>query len=87
MNRENIFKAHRRHLYQLLSNELGWSQILVAVIYGLVQLIVNYLLLLMNEHQYNPMLGFAFIALSFGAIYLFIRWLTLRSVNKSMSLS
>ena len=39
--RENIFEAHRRHLYQYLANELRISHLSVSIIYGLTQLVVN----------------------------------------------
>ncbi len=39
--KENIFKAHRMHLYQLLSNEGGFSQLTVATSYVAVQAVVN----------------------------------------------
>jgi UDP-N-acetylmuramyl pentapeptide phosphotransferase/UDP-N-acetylglucosamine-1-phosphate transferase len=43
--KENIFKAHRSHLYQLLSNELKIPQLRVSVIYGAVQLMLNIILI------------------------------------------
>jgi UDP-GlcNAc:undecaprenyl-phosphate/decaprenyl-phosphate GlcNAc-1-phosphate transferase len=45
IRRENIFIAHRSHFYQFLSNELRISHLLVAILYMLVQLIVNMFLL------------------------------------------
>lgn len=39
--REDIFKAHRMHLYQLLANQQGWPHLKVAGIYALLQLVVN----------------------------------------------
>ena len=39
-NGENIFEAHRSHLYQYLANEMKWSHLVVAFIYSLFQLIV-----------------------------------------------
>lgn len=39
--RENIFKAHRKHLYQLLANELKVSHTVVAGGYALVQLAIS----------------------------------------------
>ena len=39
--KENIFEAHRSHLYQYLVNELGYSHISIAVLYAIVQLMVN----------------------------------------------
>lgn len=38
---EKIFEAHRRHLYQVMSNEMGMPHILVAAIYALLQLGIN----------------------------------------------
>jgi UDP-N-acetylmuramyl pentapeptide phosphotransferase/UDP-N-acetylglucosamine-1-phosphate transferase len=39
--RENIFKAHRTHLYQFLCNEFKWQHRVVAVLYGVIQLAMN----------------------------------------------
>ena len=38
---ENIFRAHRRHLYQLLVNEKGIAHWKVSVGYGILQLLVG----------------------------------------------
>jgi UDP-N-acetylmuramyl pentapeptide phosphotransferase/UDP-N-acetylglucosamine-1-phosphate transferase len=43
--RENIFSAHRSHLYQLLVNELGLSHLSVALVYGAVQFAINVLVI------------------------------------------
>jgi UDP-GlcNAc:undecaprenyl-phosphate GlcNAc-1-phosphate transferase len=42
--KENIFLPHRSHLYQLLVNERGYNHLKVAIIYGIVELLVNFLL-------------------------------------------
>jgi UDP-N-acetylmuramyl pentapeptide phosphotransferase/UDP-N-acetylglucosamine-1-phosphate transferase len=39
--RENIFEAHRRHLYQYLANEMKIPHLSVSFIYGLTQLFIN----------------------------------------------
>ena len=39
--RENIFKAHRKHLYQLLANELHIPHVAVSAIYALLQLLIS----------------------------------------------
>lgn len=44
-NKENIFQPHRSHLYQYLANEMGYSQVLVSIIYAGMQLIVNSLVI------------------------------------------
>ena len=41
MLRENILEAHRRHLYQLFSNEKKVSHLVVSFIYAALQLIIN----------------------------------------------
>lgn len=46
LNGENIFTAHRKHLYQYLSNELGFSHLYVALSFGVIQLIVNIIVLI-----------------------------------------
>ena len=38
---ENIFQAHRQHLYQLLANEHQWPHLKVALLYALSQAIIN----------------------------------------------
>jgi UDP-N-acetylmuramyl pentapeptide phosphotransferase/UDP-N-acetylglucosamine-1-phosphate transferase len=39
--RQNIFKAHRFHFYQILSNERGISQLKVSGFYAFLQIIIN----------------------------------------------
>ena len=39
--RQNIFKAHRLHFYQILSNERGISHLKVSIMYAFVQLLIS----------------------------------------------
>lgn len=43
--KENIFDAHRRHLYQLFVNEKKQSHLLVSFVYACVQTLINIVLL------------------------------------------
>ena len=43
--RQNIFQAHRLHLFQLLVHKLGWPHLLVAALYAIVQTGINGLVL------------------------------------------
>lgn len=43
--RENIFSAHRSHLYQILVNEMQLSHLTVSLIYGAIQLLINILVI------------------------------------------
>jgi UDP-GlcNAc:undecaprenyl-phosphate/decaprenyl-phosphate GlcNAc-1-phosphate transferase len=40
-NRENIFKAHRKHLYQLLVNEKRWPHLVAAGMYATFQMMIS----------------------------------------------
>ena len=48
IRRENIFQAHRSHLYQYLANEMVWPQLQVAGVYALLQLGVSALIISVN---------------------------------------
>lgn len=39
-NGENIFEAHRSHLYQYFANEMKWSHIKVSLLYSIFQLAI-----------------------------------------------
>lgn len=41
LKKENIFQAHRSHLYQFLSNEAGVNKLYVAFSYGLLQYFIG----------------------------------------------
>lgn len=49
--KENIFKAHRTHLFQYLSNELKWSHLSVSLLYGGVQALINTMLIFSLQRQ------------------------------------
>lgn len=46
--RENIFEAHRRHLYQLLANEKKVPHLVISSIYAIAQLLINVFLIFSN---------------------------------------
>lgn len=77
INKENIFKAHRKHIYQLLANELKISQIKVALIYTLLQFIVCLIVIFISERYFslNSSLIAGIIILSLMALaFHFIRF-------------
>jgi UDP-N-acetylmuramyl pentapeptide phosphotransferase/UDP-N-acetylglucosamine-1-phosphate transferase len=79
-NKENIFEAHRKHLYQLLSNELKWPHLWVAILYGLIQLIIN--LLVLNHYPENPILVTVVVIIISGLAYLFIKSRVKQKIKK-----
>ena len=40
--RENIFEAHRKHVYQLIANELKIPHVVVSAIYALLQVVISF---------------------------------------------
>ncbi len=49
VRRENIFEAHRSHLYQYLANEKKYSHLQVSVFYALVQILFNLAIIYMES--------------------------------------
>lgn len=41
MLHENLGEAHRKHAYQLMANELGWSHVVVSLLYFGLQLVIS----------------------------------------------
>ena len=81
--KENIFEAHRSHLYQYLANECGHSHILIAVVYMLIQLLVNFLIIYLNYQGFLNIIS-SLIILSIQVIfYLIVR----RKIIKSLTLT
>lgn len=52
-NRENIFEAHRSHLYQYLANEMEWPHLIVAVIYSSLQFIIIVVMYFVNRDKWT----------------------------------
>jgi UDP-GlcNAc:undecaprenyl-phosphate GlcNAc-1-phosphate transferase len=77
--KENIFKPHRTHLYQFMSNELKMPHLIVSVIYGAIQLLVN--VLVVNYVKTFDLFVIGFIVISFAS-YLIIRERTLKRLQR-----
>ena len=75
---ENLFKPHRRHLYQLLANEKGISHWKISIGYGMAQLIIGITVLLLMPF------GTAVILILL-AVYFLAFLLLSRSVRKSLA--
>lgn len=69
--KENIFEAHRRHLYQLFANEKKVSHLLISFVYAMVQAIVN-LFLIYSHWAIWIIIPVIFIPV--GIIYLGLKW-------------
>lgn len=76
--RENIFKPHRTHLYQYLCNEFGLPHRTVSMLYGLVQLLLNSVLI------YAIVINAFWLAIAIGIVTL-ASYLATRTVVLSAS--
>ena len=73
LKRENIFAAHRLHIYQKLANEKQWGHLKVSVSYAVLQLCINLSLMLALKADIHLMpLSLIWCGLIF-ALYLLIR--------------
>lgn len=76
--RENIFKAHRSHLYQYLSNELKWPHRAVSLLYGFLQLLIN--LAYLSWFQFQPWYFTVLWMVACALLYLLSRRLVLQKI-------
>jgi Fuc2NAc and GlcNAc transferase len=74
---ENLMEAHRSHLYQYLSNELGISHGLVSFIYAGVQSVFGLIALL----AYGKGLGWQFAVFCIFSILFLMSYMVIKGIN------
>jgi UDP-N-acetylmuramyl pentapeptide phosphotransferase/UDP-N-acetylglucosamine-1-phosphate transferase len=79
--KENIFKAHRTHLYQYLANEKKWSHLQVSATYALVQALINGLVVFLYQQQALTDFTIVGMGIVLFAIYFAIRYRVIKSLN------
>ena len=80
IKRENIFLPHRKHLYQLLVNELKFSHLLVSMIYFSIQTMVNIIWIYFYKMNLSIIVLIIVIAV-FSFIYLFIKQIIINKLK------
>lgn len=78
--KENIFEAHRRHLYQLFANEKKISHLWVSFVYAAIQLGICAIVVLTD---WSDGLTFLIITLPLSILYILIK----KNVKKQLSIS
>ncbi len=74
IKKENIYKAHRSHLYQYLANETKISHLLVALFFAFAQLLVGILIIYFSKNSFSQQLiSSSIILISSSLLYLAIR--------------
>ncbi|WP_398454967.1 UDP-GlcNAc--UDP-phosphate GlcNAc-1-phosphate transferase [Sphingobacterium thalpophilum] len=72
--KENIFEAHRSHLYQFLGNEAGVNKLLISFLYGLSQFGIGYLVLGFSEQPLRSQLIFSMVLIIIlSIVYLILK--------------
>jgi UDP-N-acetylmuramyl pentapeptide phosphotransferase/UDP-N-acetylglucosamine-1-phosphate transferase len=79
--KENIFQAHRTHLYQYLSNELQLPHVLVSVFYASTQLIINIITIVLIDTGIMTIPAFASFLVILSTIYLLIRFYVIKRIT------
>ncbi|MFD2939570.1 MraY family glycosyltransferase [Flavobacterium notoginsengisoli] len=60
--KQDIFEAHRLHFYQILSNEYKMQHRLVALLYGLIQIVISFLVVKLYQ-KVNDVIIFLLVIL------------------------
>jgi UDP-N-acetylmuramyl pentapeptide phosphotransferase/UDP-N-acetylglucosamine-1-phosphate transferase len=72
--RENIFEAHRSHLYQFLGNEAGANKLLISFLYGLVQFGIGFFVIQFASRDLTTQLLFSLtVVFGLSIIYLVLK--------------
>jgi UDP-N-acetylmuramyl pentapeptide phosphotransferase/UDP-N-acetylglucosamine-1-phosphate transferase len=80
--KENIFKAHRTHLYQYLSNELRLPHVLVSTLYAIIQLIINITTIILIDKGIMTIPIFISLLILLSAIYLLVRYIVTKRIKQ-----
>ncbi|MGJ1436897.1 MraY family glycosyltransferase [Sphingobacterium siyangense] len=74
LRNENIFEAHRSHLYQYLANEAKINKLAISFFYGLIQFIIGIGVILVSERDLIYQLAFSgIIIVGLSVTYLIVR--------------
>lgn len=77
--RENIFIAHRQHLFQYLANEKKWPHLAVSSLYMLVQAAISAGVVLLWKKETAVQMMYAAVVLALlAAIYIIVKWKILK---------
>ncbi len=84
LNKENIFEAHKRHLYQKLVNDLKLSHLKVSTVYFLFQLLINIVLVLLLKFKTNGLIELSLVFMLLSILYFVIKKITNKKIKQSV---
>ncbi|MFZ4862676.1 MraY family glycosyltransferase [Sphingobacterium sp. Mn56C] len=84
MLKENIFQAHRSHLYQYLGNEAGVNRLLISFLYGFIQFLIGIAVLYVSKEDTSYQLLFSIVLLVvLSVVYLWLKAYILKKHTKN----
>jgi len=74
MKKENIFEAHRSHLYQILVNENQSNKLMIASFYGILQFLIGLIIIFSTKYSFEiQILISSLILVICGSVYLILK--------------
>lgn len=74
LRKENIFEAHRSHLYQFFANENKTNRLIISAVYGIVQLLIGFVIIFATRQTVTIQWIISLILICLGSIfYLFLK--------------
>lgn len=74
MKRENIFKAHRSHLYQYLANEANGNRLVISTMYGLLQALIGWgVIQVVKKGEATQVIFAISVLMVLGVIYILLK--------------
>jgi len=82
LRKENVFKAHRLHFYQLLANEQGLSHRWISVGYAITQAMINIIVIWLLPPNWTFLVEGLAVLLPLTLAYSFFKWRMMQKVSK-----
>jgi len=83
IKKENIFEAHRSHLYQFLGNEAKANKLVVSFCYGLIQFLIGLLVIQFSDQNVTVQIIFSVsLLIGLSAIYLILKTYIIKTYVK-----
>jgi len=78
--KENLLEPHRSHFYQILANQGKKDHVMIALVYAILQLIINFSLFIYPQSTPNSYLGVGLL-IAIGGTYFFAKRLLIKKYD------
>jgi UDP-N-acetylmuramyl pentapeptide phosphotransferase/UDP-N-acetylglucosamine-1-phosphate transferase len=75
--KQNVFKPHRLHLYQVMANEKGFSHLVVSLTYAILQGIIIFLII--NNTSFTGIGLFSIVLVPLSVVYIVLKTVFMRN--------